>query len=212
MNRETGCGFDVCGLKYVSHLNNFVFFEVPKTGSSSLLYIFREHAAITKIKDLYGFLDYPDYVRCAFVRNPWDRILSCYLDKIKPDESFENDKFEKGVMRKFKKYHVFYAGMPFKEFLGAVANIPDDIADGHFASQYKRLVMNGEIVVNFLGRFENFTAEATKFLRMVGINCEVPHLRKSNNRQPYPEYYDEETKKIVAKRFKEDIDLFGYQF
>lgn len=205
---------DVFGVKFVSHTHKFIYFAVPKTGTGSLLNIFREHASLTKLKGRYSFLDYPDYAKCAFVRNPWDRTLSCYLSKIKKDESFENVNFEKGVMKKFHNFNVFYAGMPFDEFLAGVDNIPDDIADGHFASQYNNVVMDGEIVVDFLGRFENFEAEATRFLRMVGINKEIefPLINESKDRKPYPEYYDEKTRKIVERRFKKDIELFGYHY
>jgi len=214
MNIADGCGDDVCGLKYVSHKNKFIFFEVPKNGSASLIEIFTEHALITQLEDRYSFLEYPDYLKCAFSRNPWDRILSCYLNKIKKDENFNNDKFENGVMKRFKKFDVFYAGMPFNEFVQEVANIPDDIADGHFASQHKRLVMNGKVVVNFLGRFEYYEEEVIRLLKIVGINSEIkfPHINRSRNRKRYPEYYDDTTKKIVESRYKEDIELFGYEF
>lgn len=214
LNRTRGCGHDVCGIKYISHAHKFIYFEVPKAGTSSLLNLFNEHAPVTKLRGRFTFLDYPEYLSFALVRNPWDRVLSCYLDKIKKDESFENDKFEKGVMKKFRKFGVFYAGMPFSEFLEAVGDIPDEIADGHFASQHKRLIMEGKIVVDVLGKFENYIWEVTRFLQRVGMknDIEIPHLRKSKNRKSYPEYYDERTRKIVDKRFAEDIGLFGYRF
>ena len=62
----------MCGLKYVSHRHKFIYFEVPKTGTSSLLSFLTEHASITKMDRRYEFLDYPEYLRFAFVRNPWD--------------------------------------------------------------------------------------------------------------------------------------------
>lgn len=209
-----GCGFDVCGLKYISHRYRFVYFEVPKTGTRSLLNLLTEHVAITQMEKRLGFLEYPDYRRFAFVRNPWDRILSCYLDKIKKDEKFEDKHFKDGVMRKFHKFNVFYAGMPFDEFVHAVGKIPDEIADGHFASQYRRLVLDGEIVIDRLAKFENFWEETSNFLKTVGldVSLQVPHLNKSERSKPYTEYYNDETIRVVEERFKEDIQLFGYQF
>lgn len=209
-----GCGFDVCGLKYISHRYRFVYFEVPKTGTRSLLNLLTEHAAITQMKKRLEFLEYPDYPRFAVVRNPWDRILSCYLNKIKKDQNFESEDFKNGVMRKFHRFNVFYAGMPFDEFVHAVGQIPDEIADGHFASQYRRLVMDGEIVIDHLARFENFREATSSFLRGVGLDVvtQVPHLNKSERWNAYTEYYNDETIQIVEERFKEDIRLFGYQF
>ena len=211
---EGGCGFDVCGLKYISHRYRFVYFEVPKTGTSSLKDLLTEHAEITKMKRRLGFLEYPDYRRFALVRNPWDRILSCYLNKIKKDENFENGKFKNGVMRKFDRFNAFYAGMPFDEFVRAVGKIPDEIADGHFASQHRRLVLDGELVIDHLARFENFWEETSGFLTTVGldVNVHVPHLNKSERSKRYTAYYDDETIRVVEERYEEDIRLFGYRF
>jgi len=212
--RKDGCGFDVCGLKYISHRYRFIYFEVPKTGTRSLLNLLTEHAQIDQMGKRLGFLEYPDYRRLSFVRNPWDRLLSCYLNKIKKDESFEDEHFANGVMNEFQKFNAFYAGMPFGEFVHAVAEIPDEIADGHFASQHRRLVMNDEIVIDHLARFENFREETNKFFQAVGLDVclPLPHLNKSEKRKPYTEYYTDETVRVVEERFEEDIRLFGYQF
>ena len=211
---EGGCAADVCGLKYVSHTCKFIYFEVPKTGTSSLLNLLNEHAAISQMDGRYDFLDYPDYLRVAFVRNPWDRILSCYLNKIKKDRDFQNKHFEDGVMKKFHRFNVFYAGMPFVEFLHAVAEIPDEFADGHFASQYTRLVMEETLVITHLARFENYRAEVLRFLGEVGIDrsIELPHLNQTTRSRPYAEFYNDETIRLVQQRYSEDIRRFGYQF
>ena len=211
---DGGCGFDVCGLKYVSHRHRFIYFEVPKTGTSSILRLLREHASIEKMSRRLEFLESPEYRRFALVRNPWDRLLSCFRSKIKPDPSFEDEHFKDGVMRKFHRFGVFRAGMPFDEFVHAVGAIPDDLADGHFASQHPRLVMDGEIVVDHLARFEDFQNATRDFLRRVGVDAkvEVPHLNRSDNRRPYTDYYTPETKRVVEERFAEDLRLFDYAF
>ena len=126
----------------------------------------------------------------------------------------ENKHFEDGVMKKFHRFNAFYAGMPFAEFLHAVAEIPDEIADGHFASQYTRLVMNENLVIAHLARFENYQAEVHRFLDAVGIrgSIELPHLNRTTRSKPYASYYNDETIRLVQQRYSEDIRRFGYQF
>ncbi|HJN66931.1 MAG TPA: sulfotransferase family 2 domain-containing protein [Pirellulales bacterium] len=140
--------------------------------------------------------------------------MSCYLNKIKKYRNFENEHFADGIMKKFHRFNIFYAGMPFDEFLHAVASIPDELADGHFASQYTRLVMDGEIIVHHLARFEDYQNEVQKILDTVGMDCsiELPHLNGTGPRKPYQEFFTEETRELVQRRYAEDIKLFGYQF
>jgi hypothetical protein len=96
----------------------------------------------------------------------------------------------------------------------AVGKIPDEEADGHFGSQYRRLIMDGEIIMDHLARFENFWEEVNAFLTGVGMDVQkqIPHLRKSVRTKPYTAYYNDETIRAVATRYKEDIQLFGYQY
>ncbi len=43
-------------------------------------------------------------------------------------------------------------------------------------------------------------------------NYELSHKRKSNRKKDYREYYNKETKKLIEKRYKKDIELFDYKF
>ena len=63
---------------------NLFWYEVPKTGCSSVKKFFHKHSDFTissvKPKHIHG---HRNYFQFAFVRNPWDRLVSCFLDKTK---------------------------------------------------------------------------------------------------------------------------------
>jgi chondroitin 4-sulfotransferase 11 len=164
---------------------------------------------------------YNDYFKFGFVRNPWDRAVSCYLDKIARSKEFTNYYMTNGVFNDFLKYGVFKGGMNFSDFVKAVSNIPDEEADKHIRSQHIPLMDKKEIVVDFVGRFEQIDSDFAHVCKKIGVKN--IKLQKKNSRQgkiytfpdikkDYKEYYDEESKELIRKRYKKDIEMFWYEF
>jgi hypothetical protein len=148
------------------------------------------------------------YWRFAFVRNPFDRLVSCYAEKIRSDGP--GHVFVDGVHIGLSKYGRFYRGMPFPEFASVVAEIPDEDADKHFRSQTS-FVFNddGEMRVDFLGHFESLEKDVAEVGRHLGVEINLPHLLKSS-RSPFESYYDEATRAVVRERYSLDFQLLGY--
>mgnify|MGYP001327920279 CR=1 FL=1 len=152
-----------------------------------------QHASI---KD---FSNKKDYFKFAFVRNPWDKAVSdwIYLQEqadIKPTEPLKNYLLQEG----------FFATINH-------LNNRDGRAD-HFATQSSFIVENENIAVDFVGKFENLQEDFKTVCDKLGIaNPELPHKNKTN-RKHYTEYYDDETRQIVAEKYAKDIEYFGYKF
>lgn len=155
--------------------------------------------------------EYRNYFKFAFVRNPYDRLVSCYLQKIAEGGQ--------GLTKQDYGNIKIPVGMPFGEFVEAVHAIPDEESDVHFRSQYLTVCGPGperEIMANFLGRFENLREDFETVVK--GIDpikkIELLHLwpSKSRHSRHYAEFYDKGLQKLVYERYQQDLETFGYSF
>jgi chondroitin 4-sulfotransferase 11 len=158
---------------------------------------------------------YPGFYRFAFVRNPWDRLVSCYRDKIKNEvDGYTHFTIRPGVANCLARWSAFSPGMTFDEFAAAVAAIPDSEADEHFRSQHTFLAgRNGELAADFVGRYEKLADDFALVRERTGLpDIELPRLQAARTAAKYAAYYTPATRDLVARRFRRDIELFGYEF
>jgi len=163
--------------------------------------------------NLNRVIKYPTYFKFAFVRNPWDRLVSCYFDKVVSVRFMKKDDFKHfdncvsgGEYLSFKKYGKDFKNMEFPEFAEFICTLSDSKSDGHFRSQHT-FIGN----TDFIGRFENLHEDLNKLRKKLGMNIQEEHLMKSAHRD-YKDYYNDKLINMVGERFKKDIELFGYKY
>lgn len=210
---------------------NAVCIDIAKVASSSLKAVFAELLGLDldaaggnphevtferpPTFDAPGDRLHPGLYTFAFVRNPWDRLVSCYRDKICGEVSDFTAFSEKGIAHCLARFEAFAAGMSFDEFVRTVASIPDQAADEHFRSQYCFVTNSlGDVAVDFVGRYENLEADFRIVAQEIGLPATIslPRLQAAAREDHYAAYYTGELQKIVANRFERDVDLFKYQF
>ena len=199
----------------------FIFIHIPKTAGVSIeLALFgghiarkqhqsfgwdqerkihKQHATIKDVQKYY-MPNLKDYFKFAFVRNPWDRVISDWL--------WFHREFKLKKIEPLKDY-LFGRG-----WFAQVNHLHDSSGRGdHFFSQYKFITNSrGELMVNFVGRFENLQADFNVICEKINSSQrQLPHRNKSN-RSHYAEYYNKETRDIVAEKYAKDIEYFGYNF
>ena len=70
---------------------------------------------------------------------------------------------------------------------------------------------DGNILVDFIGRFEDLENDFKKVCELLSIEMRLPHKNPSKHAS-YREYYDDRTYQLVKEAFAKDITLFDYEF
>jgi len=203
-----------------------IYFHIPKNGCTSVKnHLYNLVGDGNHEVDIHEYdfpfvpvdllkTDYKDFLKFAFVRNPWSRLVSCYNNKIRSSE-LTNAFFTNGIHNGFKRFKgLFYGDMPFNEFVDAVCSIPDSKADVHFISQLFWLTdLSGELLPNYIGRLEKLELAIDDIYQKSGLSLHNMSVKnQSKQKAQYTEYYDEDLKEKVRERYAGDIEVFGYQF
>ena len=180
-----------------------VNYDVHDRASSPLL---RPSAVFDDIKDL------EDYFKFTFVRNPYTRVLSGYLDKIR------GNRIEKqAIVRMLGMDGNDYQNIDisFKLFLETLASMETRHLNPHFKPQVMQCYVP-MIRYNFIGKFENFEADLIAVLEKLGSEkvsrtmIKTIRHHKTDAAKRLVDYYDSETKQLVREIYKRDFVEFGY--
>ncbi|MGI6240041.1 MAG: sulfotransferase family 2 domain-containing protein [Christensenellales bacterium] len=152
---------------------------------------------------------YADYYKFTFVRNPFARLVSCYVNKLITDR----EKLGKTMQRLyFSRYLFGYLNVDkgFHNWAARVCRIPDRLADRHFVGQHYLIHdAKGRPLVEHVFRFENLAREYETIRERFAL-APLPHYNKTKKGN-WMDYYDLETARRVYKRYKRDIEAFGYE-
>ena len=184
------------------HSRDPVFIHINKTAGTSVVRALRLHAeghrtAIEKKQEL-GEACWRRKFSFAFVRNPWDRLVSQYHYRVAVDKSGLRSRpieFCAWVQQVFEEGNPAYRDEPLM-FVPQLDWICDEA---------------GNVIVSFVGRFETLEQDLQSVCRRLGRTAVLPHLNPSSH-NAYHEYYDADTAEIVRRHFAKDIAHFGYEF
>jgi len=148
-------------------------------------------------------------LKFAFVRNPYTRLLSAYLDKIA----------RRGKDRAQRLQDLGFdpqtrtRELPFSRFVQRIAEQSDYEMNPHWRPQSAQLLL-ARIDYGFLGRVESLEADLARLDGLLGGRLlpfyAVRDRHGTGAQALLRRHYDRATRRLVRERFAADFERFGY--
>ena len=205
----------------ISHQHQFIFFAVPKTGTHSIrqalrphlgaddeeqVRLFEQHSfsnpelkavghghlSVAQVKPVLGEDIFEGYFKFAFVRNPWDRFVSFCAFISRATGQFEQNPH--GFM-----VQMIHSPPPLQQML--------------YQPQSALLIdADGRLAMDFVGHVETMERDYKSICERLKLQSEPLQQVNRSRHRPYVDYYTPQLRDLIATRYRQDIEMFGYRF
>lgn len=151
---------------------------------------FPVHTTAVELRDELPPEVWDGFFKFAFVRNPWDWLVSTYHYLCSTEAH---------------RHHRRVSSM------GSFAEYLDWEIGRNRRRQSAFVCDNGEVIIDFVGRFETLASDFETVCSRIGVDAKLPHVNRTAH-SDYREFYDDELIARVARHWRFDIELFGYGF
>ena len=220
----------------ISLRNRYVYFAVDKVANSSIknsLFDIEYGPVGKKTVTLYDKRSSPllspyqlppdllrevlnsgNYFRFAFVRNPYSRLLSCYLDRILTASS----KPRRQLNAFLKSRGEVIEDVSFESFIRAICAQTSNTQNSHWRVQADD-ILYGDVEFDFIGKFERLWQDMAIASSRIWGELRPEMANKDVNKSPRAtnagaklrEFYTPELAALVSERFAADFDAFEYE-
>ena len=198
-----------CGMSTMND-QAFIFIHIQKTGGDSIRRALGlpmadpyKHYTARERRELDSEL-WKRAFKFAFVRNPWDRLV-LWWSAI----SARREVFLRGARLNVFQTYILENAIDFSSFLRCDREIK--YHGTRSVSVYKNQVEYIAKDMDFVGRFERLEDDFRRVASALRVRAGLPHVNASQH-QHYRHYYDDELRRLVARKYERDIAAFGYVF
>lgn len=172
-----------------------LWFRTPKVGSRSI----NQHFIENTPKDQYIYssavgydpADFKDWFKFAFVREPVDRFISCWKNKVLDSNMFE---FDAETHEKMKTLEQFLAWVEMQDI---------DSAEEHLRSQH--MLIDHENL-DFLGKLESFDVDLQTVAQKIGMPLKQIHKKNQTSKEKVN--LSDDVLARIKKIYAKDFELF----
>jgi hypothetical protein len=165
------------------------------------------------VDDIFKILDFslahPRPFTFSFVKNPYARALSAYLDKIHPCTGETRALF-------CKRYQLDpSSAISFSDYLRLIQQTPACEQDVHWRAQANNLMLGG-LEIDFVGHVECFDEDFASLASQTGLGADAASVRAgmrhgTSARLRLAEFYGAREVALVNEIYEEDFRAFGYR-
>lgn len=155
-------------------------------------------------RELKHVLSSPEFFKFTFVRDPYSRLLSCYLEKVKRKNQC--------IWLLYKFTPSLGENISFQEFVDTIELMTPFQMDSHWRIQKKQIFYD-DIEFDFIGRFEKFDEDFAYVKQKLFIDVDLSLRRDSHKVDTFTQldsYYDADNLDKVLDIYKEDFVTFNY--
>lgn len=221
---------EVDGNIHISLKNRYMYVETPKVACSTLKLTlarleledadyYREDIhnrylspllRPAQVGDFEKFRLRTDIVKFSFVRNPYERLLSAYLDKVLGGNRVIVAELlrQMGVNQLDRDVEIDFA-----TFVSCIEETPISMMNAHWRPQYYQTLQD-TIDYDVIGRLESLEEDMLRVGEMLSIDL-APYIKSwdlhhTGARDQLEEFYTDDLRRRVAEIYAKDFEYFGY--
>ena len=218
---------------HISLRRRYLFVAIPKAANSTIKAILQQQelkGTNFQVKNIHdrldspliapfqltpahfeSLLDSPDFFRFTFVRNPFTRLLSCYLDRVQALRSVPRKQVAEVLGRPVEEE------ISFADFVAAVSRLDPLQMNEHFRPQWA-LASPDVVDYGFIGRFESLAVDLRHVLERIwpnrGADIDTSvnlSPKKTSADERLGSFYTPELIRTVAAIYADDFGIFDYE-
>ena len=182
-----------------------IFIHIPKTAGSSVaqgLAMSSRHVACLEYERINP-RKFERFFKFAFVRNPWDRLVSTYFFLKNGGVNEIDRRFAAEKLAGYDNFGAFVEGWLSEKNIWSWV---------HFKPQHYFICDAAlRVRMDFVGRTETIAADFRTVCERLGVAAELKWTNRGAHR-PYGDYYTSALRDRVAAVYANDIRIFGYRF
>lgn len=162
-------------------------------------------------KEFFEIINRDDFFKFTFVRNPYSRLLSCYLDRIVPMRATPY----KELVRKMGKDEGYMVS--FQDFIQTICSQSNYEQNNHWRLQYAD-AMCDVINYDFIGKQESFSSDMSLVWQKIYPKVSLPDFSSQNSSpsktgssDKIAQYWNESLIQRVNDRYMLDFKTFGFE-